>query len=47
MSFKGEKRVEIFISGRRDLLGQLIEAHKVNPEIFGEGDVFAIAFGAM
>jgi len=22
-----------------------MEAHKVNPEIFGEGDIFAIAFG--
>jgi len=36
-----------FISVRRDLLGQLMEAHKANPEKFGEGDVFAIAFGAM
>jgi len=36
-----------FISGRRDLLGQLMEAHKANPENFGKGNVFAIAFGAM
>jgi hypothetical protein len=33
-----------FISGRRDLPGQMMEAHKANPEIFREGDVFAIAF---
>jgi hypothetical protein len=36
-----------FVSDRRDLLGQLMQAHKENPEKFGEWDVFAIAFGAM
>jgi hypothetical protein len=36
-----------FISNRRDLLGQLMQAHRENPETFGEGDVFAIAFRAM
>jgi hypothetical protein len=36
-----------FISDRKDLLGQLLQAHTENPEKVGEGDVFAIAFGAM
>lgn len=36
-----------FISDRKDLLGQLLQAHKENPDKFSEGDVFAIAFGAM
>jgi hypothetical protein len=36
-----------FISDRKDLLGQLMQAHKENPEKLGEGDVLAIAFGAM
>ena len=36
-----------FISDRKDLLGQLMQAHQENSDKFGEGDVFAIAFGAM
>lgn len=34
-------------SDRRDLLGSLIEGHLKTPERFSEGDVFAVAHGAM
>ncbi|KAI6913393.1 hypothetical protein KC318_g1057 [Hortaea werneckii] len=40
----GEKEVE---SGRKDLLSQLMAAHEKAPEQFGEGDVFAVAHGAI
>jgi hypothetical protein len=33
--------------GRRDLMASLIQGHLKNPERFGEGDVFAVAHGAM
>lgn len=33
--------------GRRDLLASLIQGHLKNPDRFGEGDVFAVAHGAM
>lgn len=33
--------------GRRDLLASLIEGHLRDPERFSEGDVFAVAHGAM
>ena len=33
--------------GRQDLLASLIKGHMKDPEKFGEGDVFAIAHGAM
>jgi hypothetical protein len=33
--------------GRKDLLSQLFTAHEKAPEIFTEGDVFAVAHGAM
>lgn len=33
--------------GRRDLLASLIQGHLKTPERFGEGDVFAVAHGAM
>lgn len=32
---------------RKDLLGQLLRAHEATPEKFSEGDVFAVAHGAM
>jgi len=32
---------------RKDLLGSLIKGHEANPDRFGEGDVFAVAHGAM
>lgn len=32
---------------RKDLLSQLFEAHEKAPDTFGEGDVFAVAHGAM
>lgn len=34
-------------SDRKDLLQSLIEGHLKNPDKFGEGDVFAVAHGAM
>ncbi|KAI7364108.1 GMC oxidoreductase [Hortaea werneckii] len=40
----GEKEVE---SGRKDLLSQLMAAHEKAPGQFGEGDVFAVAHGAI
>ncbi|GAB1732168.1 hypothetical protein NU195Hw_g4308t1 [Hortaea werneckii] len=40
----GEKEVE---SGRKDLLSQLMAAHEKAPGHFGEGDVFAVAHGAI
>lgn len=33
--------------GRKDLLASLIQGHLKNPERFSEGDVFAVAHGAM
>ncbi|KAB5578026.1 cytochrome P450 [Coniochaeta sp. 2T2.1] len=33
--------------GRRDLMASLIQGHLKNPERFGEGDVFAVAHGAI
>lgn len=33
--------------GREDLLASLIKGHLKNPDKFGEGDVFAVAHGAM
>lgn len=33
--------------GRRDLLASLIQGHLKDPQRFGEGDVFAVAHGAM
>ena len=33
--------------GRQDLLASLIQGHLKDPEKFGEGDVFAVAHGAM
>lgn len=33
--------------GRRDLLASLIKGHLKDPDRFGEGDVFAVAHGAM
>lgn len=33
--------------GRRDLMASLIQGHLKNPERFAEGDVFAVAHGAM
>jgi hypothetical protein len=33
--------------GRQDLLASLIKGHMKDPERFGEGDVFAVAHGAM
>jgi len=33
--------------GRQDLLASLIKGHLKTPETFGEGDVFAVAHGAM
>lgn len=33
--------------GRRDLLASLIQGHLKDPDRFGEGDVFAVAHGAM
>lgn len=38
----GEKEID-----RKDLLSQLMAAHERKPEAFGEGDVFAVAHGAM
>lgn len=38
----GSKELE-----RKDLLSQLFAAHEKSPENFGEGDVFAVAHGAM
>lgn len=38
---------EKFEPDRKDLLGSLIEGHLKTPEKFGEGDVFAVAHGAM
>lgn len=32
---------------RKDLLSQLFSAHDKAPEVFREGDVFAVAHGAM
>ena len=32
---------------RKDLLSQLLSAHRKDPEKFTEGDVFAISHGAM
>jgi hypothetical protein len=32
---------------RKDLLQSLIEGHLKSPDKFGEGDVFAVAHGAM
>ncbi|KAK8155481.1 cytochrome P450 [Phyllosticta citribraziliensis] len=32
---------------RKDLLGQLLRAHEATPEKFSEGDVFAVAHGAI
>jgi hypothetical protein len=32
---------------RRDLLSRLLVAHEQRPDEFGEGDVFAVAHGAM
>lgn len=32
---------------RKDLLSQLLSAHQKQPDKFGEGDVFAVAHGAM
>ena len=34
-------------SVRKDLLQSLIEGHLKSPDKFGEGDVFAVAHGAM
>jgi hypothetical protein len=34
-----------FISGRRDLPGQMMEAHKANPEIFREGTYLQLLLG--
>ena len=36
-----------YLSERKDLLGQLMQAHSANPERFSELDVFAISHGAM
>ena len=36
-----------YVSDRRDLLGQLMDAHGEHPEQFSEADVFSIAHGAM
>lgn len=33
--------------GRKDLMSQLMSAHEKAPQNFGEGDVFAVAHGAM
>jgi hypothetical protein len=33
--------------GRRDLMASLIQGHLKDPDRFGEGDVFAVAHGAM
>jgi len=33
--------------GRRDLMASLIQGHLKDPERFGQGDVFAVAHGAM
>lgn len=38
----GSKEIE-----RKDLLSQLFAAHEKAPEAFGQGDVFAVAHGAM
>lgn len=32
---------------RNDLLSQLLKGHEASPDKFGEGDVFAVAHGAM
>lgn len=40
----GEKLVQ---AGRKDLLSQLLAANAKAPESFGEGDVFAVAHGAI
>ena len=41
------KRVGVKELDRKDLLSQLLAAHEKAPEAFGEGDVFAVAHGAM
>jgi hypothetical protein len=33
--------------GRQDLMASLIQGHLKDPQRFGEGDVFAVAHGAM
>lgn len=41
------KEGDVYPSDRRDVLGQLVEAHMKKPDEFTESNVHAVAFGAM
>ena len=45
--FQKDRRNAELNTDRKDLLQSLIEGHLKNPDKFAEGDVFAVAHGAM